>query len=249
MEIQLKCCEIFLEIDYLTGRLSELGREGKVVLGQMVSQGVNLDLIDPLLAKARKAEGANVSDEVLMDKVKEHRRCKWWNRGFCREREGCAFNHPQEDCQDHLKGRCTTKGCTSFRHRKVCRFFSSEEGCLRGDSCAYLHKVEMEVQCPSVKKVSLEMETQTERNPDLKENETQTDKRELCVCKEDFKSNQVHFAEDKVICILKRAMCSDGEWEEYEEKVESEMELEELLEDLGKVLEATQRLAMRNNSS
>ena len=34
-----------------------------------------------------------------------------------------------------------------------------------------------------------------------------------------------------------------------EEKVESEMELEELLEDLGKVLEATQRLAIRNNNS
>ena len=52
----------------------------------------------------------------------------------------------------------------------------------------------------------------------------------------------VHFAEDKVICILKRAACSDGEWEEYEKKVESEMELEELLEDLGKVLEATQEV-------
>ena len=104
MEIQLKCCKMFLEIDYLTGRLSELGREGKVVLGHMVNQGVNLDLIAPLLAKARKAEGANVSEEVLMDKVKEHRRCKWWNRGFCREREGCAFNHPQEDCQDHHEG-------------------------------------------------------------------------------------------------------------------------------------------------
>ena len=87
------------------------------------------------------------------------------------------------------------KGCTSFRHRKVCKFFSSEEGCLRGDSCAYLHKVEVEMQCSSLKKVSLEKEinkvnlkeTQTERNPDIKENETQTDKSELCVCKEDFK--------------------------------------------------------------
>ena len=65
----------------------------------------------------------------------------------------------------------------------------------------------------------------------------------------DFKSNQVHFVEDKVICILKGATCSDGEWEQYEEKVECEMELEELLEDLGKVLEASQRLAKRKNSS
>ena len=39
------------------------------------------------------------------------------------------------------------------------------------------------------------------------------------------------FEEDKVI--LKRAKCSDQEWMEYEEKVESEMEMAELLDDLG----------------
>ena len=161
-------------------------------LGQMVNPGVNLDLIAPLLAKARKAEGANVSEEVLMDKVKEHRRCKWWNRGFCRDREGCAFNHPQEDCQDHLKERCTTMGCTSLRHRKVCKFFSSEASCLRGDRCAYLHKVdvlknselEVEIQCHSVNKVGVDKAmikenqkaTQTELKPDSKDNQTQTAK-------------------------------------------------------------------------
>ena len=40
------------------------------------------------------------------------------------------------------------------------------------------------------------------------------------------------------ICRLyasKRAKCSVEEWEEYEEKVESEMQIEDLLEDLEKV--------------
>ena len=63
-------------------RLSELGREGKVVLGGRVSHGVNLANITPPLEKARKAETAKVLEEIMIDKVKDHVRCKWWNRGF-----------------------------------------------------------------------------------------------------------------------------------------------------------------------
>ena len=52
----------------------------------------------------------------------------------------------------------------------------------------------------------------------------------------------MHIENDKINCILKRAVCSEENWKEYEEKVESEMDLEELLEVLGKVLEASKRL-------
>ena len=62
------------------------------------------------------------------------------------------------------------------------------------------------------------------------------------VCKEECKSYKVQLEEDKIICILKRAKCSKEEWGEYMEKVESEMEMSELLEDLGKVIEAAHRL-------
>ena len=78
--------------------------------------------------------------------------------------------------------------------------------------------------------------------PGEKEKETQTPKMKKCFCTKDFKTNEVNIFDDKVICILKRAVCSDEEWKEYEEKVDSEMELSELLEDLGKVLEAANRL-------
>ena len=44
---------------------------------------------------------------------------------------------------------------------------------------------------------------------------------------------------------MKRAHCSDDEWDEYEDKVESEMDISELLEDLGKVLEAADRVSNR----
>ena len=62
-----------------------------------MNYGVYLDSIDFLLAKARKAERANIVEEVAkgrQEEVKETRRCKW-----------CSFVHPKEDCQDHLQGR------------------------------------------------------------------------------------------------------------------------------------------------
>ena len=55
----------------------------------------------------------------------------------------------------------------------------------------------------------------------------------------------VFYDKDKVMCIMKRAHCSEEEWEDYEEKVESEMDIEELLEDLWKVLEAADRITRK----
>ena len=37
---------------------------------------------------------------------------------------------------------------------------------------------------------------------------------------------------------MKRANCSETKWKEYKEKVESEMDLKDLLEDLGIMIEA-----------
>ena len=53
-------------------RLSVLGREAKPVLGQMLNSGVKMDVVAPLLAKARKAERASDMEE-LKDEVKETR--------------------------------------------------------------------------------------------------------------------------------------------------------------------------------
>ena len=54
MEEQIKCFRIFSEIDSLNERLSVLGREAKPMLGQMLNSGVKMDVVAPLLAKARK---------------------------------------------------------------------------------------------------------------------------------------------------------------------------------------------------
>ena len=81
-------------------------------------------------------------EDVNDVEVKKFRRCKWWNGGFCREKKNCSFSHPLEDCENHLKGGCTTKGCKTKRHRKQCKYFNAESGCHRGESCEYLNQHE-----------------------------------------------------------------------------------------------------------
>ena len=54
----------------------------------MLNTGVPYDSITPLLATARKAERANLVEEVEEQNGKDRKRCKWWNRGYCREKTG-----------------------------------------------------------------------------------------------------------------------------------------------------------------
>ena len=46
----------------------------------------------------------------------------------------------------------------------------------------------------------------------FKENEMQTDKGVECFCTGKCEENNVHIENDKVICILNRAVCSEEEW-------------------------------------
>ena len=100
----------------------------------MINNKIGLDSITFLLAKARKAEGSVVEEEENenVEEIKEKRRCKWYNRGYCKEKKRSSFIHPRQDRQDHLQG------CT-LRHRRVCKFHEKEDGCIRGEMCEYLH--------------------------------------------------------------------------------------------------------------
>ena len=62
----------------------------------------------------------------------------FWNKGYCKEGDGCPFDHTQDDCQEHLKsGRCGDPWCP-HRHRYVCKHWKNEE-CPRGNLCEFLH--------------------------------------------------------------------------------------------------------------
>ena len=168
----------------------------------------------------------------------EIRRCKWWNRGFCHEKERCIYSHPPGDCEDHLGGRCNTRGC-KLRHRKKCKYWAQEHGCYRGNKCEYLHgeetrtnyiehKKHKEVLTQSIIK-SKEIQTQTD------DNSTEND----CINIQYSNESEIIFEKKRVICILARSDCSQEEWQEAEECAEqTNLTLEEFLVDFGKVLEA-----------
>ena len=75
------------------------------------------------------------------------RKCRYFNRGYCKYGTSCRFQHSQEICYEYMKeGMCKTNGCFR-RHPRHCKYWTgSPEGCTRADSCQYLH-VESERFC------------------------------------------------------------------------------------------------------
>ena len=63
--------------------------------------------------------------------------CRYHNKGYCRRKSWCTFKHSPNICEIFLKdGNCPDKDCAS-RHPNNCKY--KEDGCYRGDSCAYNH--------------------------------------------------------------------------------------------------------------
>ena len=94
------CYKVFTEINFHNSRLGVLGDEAIRVLEDMKSEGMSSEVLEPLFAVAKKAAGLEDCKTSVETKVKNSKRCKWWNRGFCREREKCSFLHQKE----HLSG-------------------------------------------------------------------------------------------------------------------------------------------------
>ena len=63
--------------------------------------------------------------------------CRYPNKGYCRRKSWCTFKHSSNICEIFIKdGNCPDKDCAS-RHPNNCKY--KEDGCYRGDSCAYNH--------------------------------------------------------------------------------------------------------------
>ena len=89
-------------------------------------------LIETLESKIKKEETGT---------MQETKKCRYWNRGFCREGKSCKFSHPNEDCKNFLEtGKCKERECRQ-RHRRKCRYYTTEEGCFRKENCQYLHDI------------------------------------------------------------------------------------------------------------
>ena len=84
----------------------------------------------------------DTSEEVTknVDK-KEGRKCRYYNKGYCKNETECNFYHPENVCDKSLlENECSDRGCTK-RHPRSCKFWLKDSrGCFRGDLCKYLHR-------------------------------------------------------------------------------------------------------------
>jgi hypothetical protein len=88
-------------------------------------------------------EAMKYSLDKKNDKEKKLKvRCKFYNKGFCREGSACDYSHPAEDCVEHCStGSCSQERFCPYRHPNKCKFWSSGK-CWRESNCVYLHKSE-----------------------------------------------------------------------------------------------------------
>jgi hypothetical protein len=130
---------IVSDIDACTKKLLKLEKEATSLIDKIEEEG-NAEEKRELEAMKDKLEEIKGEKENKKEiKPQKIRKCRYWNRGYCREGRKCFWSHPEGDCQEYLQeGRCRDRGCPR-RHRKVCRY-SVGEDCTRKRGCQYLHQ-------------------------------------------------------------------------------------------------------------
>ena len=118
-----------------------------------LSEGNNVqkDVIDNgFTEKDRKKEEAqkDIMESEIVDagRTLVRKKCRYFNRGYCKYTSKCRFSHPREICQTYLEGyNCNQRECEK-RHPKSCKWIEGSRSCKR-QNCAYLHTVIPENRC------------------------------------------------------------------------------------------------------
>ena len=90
-----------------------------------------LKIVVRLLEEKMEEENTESKDKPSRNKsLSKDTKCKFFNRGFCRDGMGCDFIHPKEDCQEFLDtGVCSSRGV-----------YWLDGKCWRKETCVYQHK-------------------------------------------------------------------------------------------------------------
>ena len=83
--------------------------------------------------------GGKGSSEKAGVEVRKKKRCRYFNRGYCKYNSKCRFVHPKSICNEHLLNQKCENGECNQRHPKKCKWESNKEGCKRKSECAYIH--------------------------------------------------------------------------------------------------------------
>ena len=126
--------------------IKEIIETQKVINEIIVANGDAIKRIDKELKKSLRtnavAKDTSAKDSVDVEEVvseKKRKRCRYFNRGFCKYLNKCRFVHPLDICGDYLRDdKCERRECCD-RHPKRCKWDNSDKGCRRGNECLYLH--------------------------------------------------------------------------------------------------------------
>lgn len=89
------------------------------------------------IIKEMEARYINENEEKTR---KSDKKCKFYNRGYCKKQTACIFMHPEQICKKHCDDKkCDEGGACRQRHPHVCKFWL-KGFCFRGDGCSFLHK-------------------------------------------------------------------------------------------------------------
>ena len=81
-----------------------------------------------------------IENNLNTTKTKRSGKCRFFNRGYCREAASCPYVHPEVICQEYLtRGICSDFRSCPYRHPQECRYWK-ETQCYRRDGCSYLHQ-------------------------------------------------------------------------------------------------------------
>ena len=80
-----------------------------------------------------------LDNDTISKESKKTKRCRYYNRGYCKYKDKCRFIHPKSICQEYLRvEKCENQNC-SQRHPKRCKWEESKGGCKRNLACDYFH--------------------------------------------------------------------------------------------------------------
>ena len=93
---------------------------------------------DKVETESTRCKHKATNEDQNVDKAVVRKRCRYYNRGYCKFKSKCRYIHPKETCKLHLTNkRCDSNSCTE-RHPKNCKWFESRVGCKQAE-CEYIH--------------------------------------------------------------------------------------------------------------
>jgi hypothetical protein len=102
--------------------------------------------VHKILEILKEMEARHIIDKER-NQTKMLKKCKFYNRGFCREGNSCYYLHPEKKCEKHCEGkRCSEGSKCQMRHPHHCQHWK-KGNCFRGEDCLYLHLDKVEDKC------------------------------------------------------------------------------------------------------